>query len=66
MTITFHDIPYAQPSPDCPCPIQRCGGIILDPDCPDHGYRRNPAMQRHIAGNARCQQLTRNDQEDTR
>lgn len=42
-----HAIPYTQPSPACPCPLQPCGGLIPTPDCPDHGHRRNPAMEWH-------------------
>ncbi|MEU4104002.1 hypothetical protein AB0F16_25985 [Streptomyces tanashiensis] len=42
-----HAIPYAAASPACCCPVQACGGIIPNPDCPDHGARRNPAMGWH-------------------
>ena len=42
-----HAIPYAAASPACPCPVQACGGIIPNPSCPDHGARRNPAMEWH-------------------
>ncbi|WP_416520081.1 hypothetical protein [Streptomyces achromogenes] len=52
-----HAIPYAQPSSACPCPAQECGGIIPDPDCPDHGDRRAPAMEWHEADGPRCRAL---------
>lgn len=64
MTLVIHDLPYVQPSLACPCPIQTCGAIIINPDCPDHGHRRTPATERHIAGNERCQYLT-NSREHT-
>jgi hypothetical protein len=38
----------------CSCPIQACGAIILDPDCPDHGGRRAPRTYGHWAGSAAC------------
>lgn len=52
-----HAIPYAQPSWACPCPVKACGGIIPDPDCPDHGARREPAMEWHEADGERCTNL---------
>ncbi|WP_416520041.1 hypothetical protein [Streptomyces achromogenes] len=55
----FHDIPYAATSPYCRCKLQTCGGLTINPDCPDHGNKKNPAMERHTAGNERCQQLTK-------
>lgn len=61
---TAHWTPYKQPSTACPCPVQTCGAIIPDPDCPDHGARAEPAMNRHTAGGTRCQNLTA-DKENT-
>lgn len=55
--MTGHYVPYVQPSPNCPCPVQACGGIIPDPDCPDHGAKKEPAMDRHEAGGPRCREL---------
>lgn len=52
-----HAIPYAASSPNCRCPVQRCGALIPDSACPDHGHPREPAMEWHIADNDRCQQL---------
>jgi hypothetical protein len=52
-----HAIPYAQPSWACRCPVEECGGIIPDPDCPDHGAKKEPAMGWHEAGGERCQRL---------
>lgn len=53
-----HAIPYVAPSQPCRCPAQDCGGLIPDPDCPDHGARKEPAMEWHEAGGPRCQTLT--------
>ncbi|GHH30077.1 hypothetical protein [Streptomyces rubradiris] len=53
----LHRVPYVQPSPACRCPVQVCGGIIPDPDCPDHGDRKSPAMERHEADGERCREL---------
>lgn len=52
-----HAIPYAQPSRACRCSMQACGGIIPDPDCPDHGHRKEPAMEWHEADGERCRAL---------
>ena len=52
-----HAIPYAQPSRACRCPVQDCGGIIPDPDCVDHGAKKEPAMGWHPAGGERCTRL---------
>ena len=49
-----HAIPYAAASASCCCPVQACGGLIPDPDCPDHGGRREPAMEWHAAGSPLC------------
>ncbi|MEV5414747.1 hypothetical protein [Streptomyces albogriseolus] len=54
-----HAIPYAAQSSACPCPVQKCGGIVPAPDCPDHGARREPAMEWHEAGGPRCRELAR-------
>lgn len=54
--MTRHAIPYTDSDP-CPCPVQDCGGIIPDPDCPEHGARREPAMAWHDADSDRCRQL---------
>jgi hypothetical protein len=55
-----HAIPYTQPSNACLCPLQPCGGINPSDTCPDHGHRRNPAMEWHQADNTYCQQLANN------
>ncbi|WP_158810552.1 hypothetical protein [Streptomyces leeuwenhoekii] len=52
-----HAIPYAGPARCGHCPLQVCGGILPDPDCPDHGARREPAMEWHEADGPRCQEL---------
>jgi len=52
-----HAIPYAASSKACRCPVHVCGGIIPDPDCVDHGAKREPAMSWHEAGGERCQAL---------
>jgi hypothetical protein len=42
-----HAVPYAAPGPGCTCPpIEACGGILPDPECPEHG-RPAPAMLWH-------------------
>ncbi|MET8978529.1 hypothetical protein ABZX85_23215 [Streptomyces sp. NPDC004539] len=51
-----HAMPYATPD-DCTCTEQTCGGIIPDPECPDHGHRLNPAMGWHLAGTVLCRKL---------
>lgn len=50
-----HAYPYTAPSIDCGCPVQACGGITPGPDCPDHGAKRNPAMEWHHADSPICQ-----------
>lgn len=52
-----HAIPYAQPSLTCQCSVQACGGLVPDPDCPDHGGKREPAMSWHEADGERCKEL---------
>ncbi|MFF0465732.1 hypothetical protein [Streptomyces mexicanus] len=38
-----HAMPAAAASAACTCEtVQPCGGIVPDPDCPDHGARRAP------------------------
>jgi hypothetical protein len=54
-----HAIPYGIRSAACRCPVQACGGIIPDPDCPDHGAKKSPAMEWHAAGGERCRELGR-------
>jgi len=49
-----HAYPYTAPSADCSCVPQACGGLIPDPDCPDHGAKRNPAMEWHQANSPIC------------
>ncbi|MFI6032996.1 hypothetical protein ACIBBD_02200 [Streptomyces sp. NPDC051315] len=49
-----HAIPYTAPTADCLCPQQACYGIIPALDCPDHGARRNPAMEWHEADGPFC------------
>jgi hypothetical protein len=49
-----HAYPYVAASADCPCSPQACGGLIPDPDCPDHGAKRNPAMEWHQADSPVC------------
>lgn len=49
-----HAYPYTDPTTDCCCAHQTCGGIIPDPDCPDHGHKKNPAMEWHQAGSPVC------------
>lgn len=54
------EIPHAMPyttSADCTCTEQTCGGVIPDPECPDHGHRINPAMGWHLAGTVPCRTL---------
>lgn len=54
-----HGIPYSARSSACWCPVQECGGIIPDPDCPDHGAKKNPPMDWHEADGPRCRELRR-------
>lgn len=49
-----HAYPYAAPSAGCVCTPQKCGGIIPDSDCPDHGAKKNPAMEWHQDGGPVC------------
>ncbi|MTE22619.1 hypothetical protein F0L17_26695 [Streptomyces sp. TRM43335] len=43
-----HAMPYAEISEACRCPTAHpCGGIVPDPDCPEHGDRRAPTMEWH-------------------
>ncbi|MGZ0231159.1 hypothetical protein [Streptomyces sp. CPS1] len=55
----FHAVPYAGSTRCGRCPMQVCGGLIPDPDCPDHGVKREPAMSWHEADGERCRELGR-------
>ncbi|MEV7817820.1 hypothetical protein AB0P05_45575 [Streptomyces flaveolus] len=48
-----HAVPGTAPSPACSCQTaQPCGGLIPDPDCPEHGDQRAPHMWWHWEGPA--------------
>lgn len=55
--MTGHWVPYTAPSPSCDCAQVACGGLLSNPDCVEHGARKEPAMQRHDAGGRRCRAL---------
>ncbi|MFD5709522.1 hypothetical protein ACFWHW_03855 [Streptomyces pharetrae] len=52
-------MPYAGAGRCGRCPLQVCGGIIPDPDCPDHGSKKELAMAWHEADSERCRDLAR-------